>query len=67
MAYAVDHLLDRDFDFTGFDAHYCNDSAGASAYLPGKLLKVILCAYAKGVVSSRGIERLSREIIIIAA
>lgn len=61
LAHAVNHLLDHDFDLSGFDARYCNDSAGASAYPPGMLLKVILCAYAEGVVSSRGIERLCRE------
>jgi len=61
LAYAVNHLLDHDFDLSGFDARYRNDAAGARAYPPGMLLKVILCAYAEGVVSSRGIERLCRE------
>ncbi|MBS1210879.1 MAG: family transposase, partial [Proteobacteria bacterium] len=58
LAYAVNHLFDHDFDLSGFDARYCNDAAGACAYPPGMmLLKVILCAYAEGVVSSRGIKR----------
>ena len=61
FAHAVHHLLDHDFDLSGFDARYRNDQTGASAYPPGMLLKVILCAYAEGVVSSRGIERLCRE------
>ena len=61
LAHAVNHLLDHDFDLSGFDARYCNDAAGARAYPPGMLLKVILCAYAEGVVSSRGMERLCRE------
>jgi len=34
---------------------------------PSTLLKVILCAYAQGVVSSRGIERLCREHVIFIA
>ena len=42
LAHAVDHLLDHDFDLSGFDARYRNDAAGASAYPPGMLLKVIL-------------------------
>ena len=67
LAHAVDHLLDRDFDLSGFDARYRNDAAGASAYPPGMLLKVILCAYAEGVVSSRGIERLCREHVTFIA
>ncbi|PKO34567.1 MAG: hypothetical protein CVU34_07375 [Betaproteobacteria bacterium HGW-Betaproteobacteria-7] len=31
------------------------------------LLKIILCAYAQGVVSSRGIERLCREHVTFIA
>ena len=61
FAHAVHHLLDHDFDLSGFDARYCNDSVGAPAYPPGMLLKVILCAYAEGVVSSRGMERLRKK------
>lgn len=67
FAHAVHHLLDHDFDLTGFDARYRNDDTGASAYPPGMLLKIILCAYAKGVVSSRGIERLCREHVTFIA
>ncbi len=60
-AHAVYHLLEHDFDLSSFDARYRNDATGASAYPPGMLLKVILCAYAEGVISSRGVERLCRE------
>lgn len=67
FAHAVHHLLDHDFDLSGFDARYCNDSVGAPAYPPGMLLKVILCAYAEGVVSSRGMERLCREHVTFIA
>ncbi|MEY4591162.1 MAG: hypothetical protein RIR18_57 [Pseudomonadota bacterium] len=65
--YAVHHLLDREFDLSLFDSRYRNDQSGASAYPPGVLLKVILCAYAQGVVSSRGIERLCREHVTFIA
>ena len=67
FAHAVHHLLDHDFDLSGFDARYRNDETGASAYPPGMLLKIILCAYAEGVVSSRGIERLCREHVTFIA
>ena len=67
FAHAVHHLLDHDFDLSGFDAHYRNDDTGATAYPPGMLLKIILCAYAEGVVSSRGIERLCREHVTFIA
>ena len=67
FAHAVHHLLDHDFDLSGFDARYRNDATGASAYPPGMLLKVVLCAYAEGVVSSRGIERLCRDHVTFIA
>jgi len=65
--HAVNHLLDREFDLTLFDSRYRNDQSGARAYPPGMLLKIILCAYAQGVVSSRGIERLCREHVTFIA
>ncbi len=60
-------LLENDFDLSGFDTRYRNDATSASAYPPGMLLKVILCAYAKGVVGSRGIERLCRDHVTFIA
>lgn len=59
--HAVNHLLDREIDLSSFDARFRNDATGATAYPPAMLLKVVLTAYAHGVVSSRGIERLCRE------
>jgi hypothetical protein len=54
FAHAVHHLVDHDFDLSGFDARYRNDTNGAPAYPAGMLLKVILCAYAEGVVTAYG-------------
>ena len=65
--HAVHHLLEHEFDLSLFDPRYRNDQSGACAYPPGMLLKVILCAYAQGVVSSRGIERLCREHVTFIA
>src|SRR5574343_1607683 len=65
--HAVHHLLEHEFDLSLFDTRYRNDQSGACAYPPGMLLKVILCAYAQGVVSSRGIERLCREHVTFIA
>lgn len=67
FAHAVHHLLEHDFDLSSFDARYRNDDTGASAYPPGMLIKIILCAYAEGVISSRGIERLCREHVTFIA
>jgi transposase len=65
--HAVDHLLDHAIDLSSFDARFRNDEAGAPAYPPAMLLKVVLCAYAHGVVSSRGVERLCRERVTFIA
>jgi transposase len=65
--HAVNHLLDHAVDLSSFDARFRNDDTGAPAYPPAMLLKVVLCAYAHGVVSSRGIERLCREHVTFIA
>jgi len=59
--HALDHLLDHEIDLSALDARFKNDETGASAYPPAMLLKVVLFAYAQGIVSSRGIERACRE------
>jgi len=59
--HAVSHLVDREIDLSHFDARYQNDETGAPAYPPAMLLKVVLRAYAHGIVSSRAIERLGQE------
>jgi transposase len=65
--HAVHHLLTRVLDLSAFDAHFHNDETGAPAYPPAMLLQVVLCAYARGVVSSRAIERLCREHVTFIA
>src|SRR5450759_2794780 len=59
--HALNHLLDHAIDLSSFDARFCNDETGATAYPPAMLLKVVLFAYSQGIVSSRGIERACRE------
>ena len=59
--HALNHLLDCEIDLSGFNARFKNDLVGASAYAPAMLLKVVLFAYSRGIVSSRGIEAACRE------
>jgi len=54
--HALNQLLEHALDLSDFDARYCNDATGATAYPPAMLLKVILFAYSQGLVSSRAIE-----------
>lgn len=65
--HAVNHLLDRAIDLSAFDARFRNDETGAPAYPPAMLLKVVLAAYAHGIVSSRGIERACQEHVTFIA
>ncbi|MDO8958945.1 MAG: transposase [Rhodocyclaceae bacterium] len=65
--HALNYLIDHQIDLSSFDARYKNDLTGASAYPPAMLLKVVLFAYSKGIVSSRGIERACREHVICIA
>jgi transposase len=59
--HALNHLLDHEIDLSGFDARFNNYEAGASAFPPAMLLKVVLLGYSRGIVSSRAIERACRE------
>lgn len=65
--HAAPHLLAHAVDLSRFDARFRNDATGAPAYPPRMLLTVVLCAYAHGVVSGRGIERLCREHVTFIA
>lgn len=55
--FALDHLVDHELDLTGLDARFNNDETGASAYDPRVMLKIVLLAYSRGLISSRSIER----------
>jgi transposase len=65
--YALNWLIDHQIDLSVFDARFQNDETGAPAYDPGVLLKIVLYAYSRGIVSSRCIERACRENIVFMA
>jgi transposase len=65
--HTLNRLIDEDFDLSVFEARYRNDETGAPAYDPAILLKIILLAYARGVTSSRQIERLCQENVVFMA
>ncbi|MGH9578831.1 MAG: transposase, partial [Terriglobales bacterium] len=65
--HALNHLLDHAIDLSAFDARFRNDATGATAYPPALLLKVVLFAYSRGIVSSRGIEHACREQVTFIA
>jgi transposase len=65
--HALNHLLDNELDLSDFDARFCNDATGASAYPPALLLKVVLFAYSRGLISSRAMASACREQVIFMA
>ena len=65
--HALHHLLEHEIDLTRFDARFRNDETGAPAYPPAMLLKVVLFAYARGMVSSRAIARACTEHVTFIA
>lgn len=65
--YTLNHLIDHEIDLGPFESRYDNDEAGAPAYHPAVLLKIVLYSYSRGVVSSREMERLCRENVVMMA
>ncbi|MCA0377810.1 MAG: IS1182 family transposase [Gemmatimonadetes bacterium] len=65
--HALHHLLAHAIDLTPFDARYRNDATGAPAYPPAMLLRVVLFAYARGIVSSRAIARACEDHVTFIA
>lgn len=67
LEYAIHYLVADRLDLTRFDARYANDQTGCRAYDPKLLLKVILLGYARGLLSSRRLERACRENVLFMA
>jgi len=67
LEHTISRVVDEHIDLSVFDARYNNDETGATAIHPKILLKVILLAYARGMISSRQIERACQENIIFIA
>jgi transposase len=65
--YALDYLVDHELDLSCLHARYNNDATGAPAYDPAVLLKIVLLAYSRGLISSRSIERACRENVLFMA
>jgi len=65
--YTLSYLIDNEIDISLFNNRYSNDNTGAPAYDPAILLKIILFAYSRGIVSSRKIARCCQENIVFMA
>jgi transposase len=67
LEYTINELVEHHIDLSVFESRYQNDETGAMAFNPKVLLKVILFAYSRGMISSRQIERACAENIIFMA
>jgi transposase len=65
--FALNYIIDNELDLSIFENRYRNDITGAKAYDPSILLKVILYAYSRGIISSRSIARACEENVIFMA
>jgi transposase len=67
IEYTINWLVDNKIDLSVISKRYINDSTGAPAYDPAILLKIILLAYSRGIISSRMIMKACRENIVFKA
>ena len=65
--HALCYLVDHEIDLSGLEARYGNDATGAPAFRPAVLLKVVLLAYSRGLVSSRAIATACRQNVLFMA
>ena len=66
LEHTINRLVDENIDLSVFDERYKNDLTGAAAIHPKILLKVILLAYAKGMISSRQTPALLRSAVQVS-
>lgn len=65
--HALCQLIDHEFDLGELEARFRNDEHGAPAYAPAVLLKIVLLAYSRGIVSSRTMQRACRDNVLFIA
>lgn len=67
LEFAIHTLIETRMDMSVFEGNYKNDETGRSAYDPKILLKLVLLGYARGLISSRQIERACCENVTFMA
>ncbi|MEL0638782.1 hypothetical protein V6259_18785 [Marinomonas sp. TI.3.20] len=61
--YALYYIVENKLDLSGSYAWY--DKTGAVTYPPSGMLKIILLGYAHGLISSRRIARLTKQVFTL--
>ncbi len=67
LEFAIHTLVEKRLDMSIFEGKYRNDETGRAAYDPKILLKLVLLAYSRGLISSRKIEQACRENVLFMA
>jgi transposase len=67
LEFAIHTLVETRIDMSIFEHRYNNDETGRWAYDPKILLKIVLLGYARGLISSRKIERACWENVTFMA
>ena len=67
LEFAIHNLVEKRLDMSIFEAKYRNDETGRAAYDPKIILKIVLLAYSRGLISSRRIEQVCRENVVFIA
>jgi len=65
--YTLNHLIENVLDLSILGSRFSNDETGAPAYDPKILLKIVLFAYSRGIMSSRKIARACKENMVFVA
>jgi transposase len=67
LEHTLNELVEKHIDLSVFEERYKNDDTGATALNPKILLKIILFAYSRGMISSRQMERACLENVTFMA
>jgi transposase len=67
LEFAIHTLVEKRLDMSIFEGKYRKDETGRAAYDPKILLKVVLLAYSRGLISSRKIEQACQENVVFNA
>jgi len=67
LEFTIHGLVESRIDMSVFENRYKNDETGRRAYDPKILLKVVLLAYSRGILSSRKIEDVCRKNVVFMA
>jgi transposase len=67
LEHTIHEVVEKKIDLSIFEDKYNNDETGSPAYNPKILLKVVLLAYARGIIGSRKIESACTENITFMA